>query len=215
MPVVLILLTTFFAEAQVMILHDPISATMYNSSKYSGIEGSPFLSDKWSKGFVKVSAGIYKDLELKYDAYESMLYFNRNDQPYQFKENVLEFVLTPQPRDSATFVRYKKGITGSMIKPDQFLQVIEEGKLSIYRSELKLVSEVNQINQGLIKTFNTSTRYVAVKDGNTQLVRLNKQDLLNLMEDKKSEVEKYADQNNLSFKKEWDIKMIVRFYNRQ
>ena len=209
------LIVASFANAQVMILHDPVSATMYSSTKYSGIEGSPFLSDKWSKGYVKVSAGIYKDLELKYDAYENTLYFNRDDHPYQFKENVQEFIITPQPLDSATHIRYKKGITGSMIKPDQFLQVIGEGKLSIYRSELKLVSDVNQINQGIIKTFTTSTRYVAVKDGTTQLVRLNKQDLLNLMNDKKSEVEKYADQNSLSFKKEWDVKMIVNFYNRQ
>jgi len=202
------------AVAQGSVLNDPISATMFSSEKYSGISGSPFLSDKWSKGYVTVQAGIYKNLELKYDAYENTLYFNRDDQPYQFQERVLGFTLTPNPRDSFTFIHYRNGLSGAGIRPNQFVQVIAEGKLSIYRSDIKLVTEVNQINQGIIKTFNTSVRYVSVKDGAAQVVKLNKQELLDLMQDKKSEVEKYADENKLIFKKEFDVRVIVNYYNK-
>ena len=68
-----------------MILHDPVSARTFNSEKYSGIKGSPFLCDNWMAGSITIEKSIYNKVELKFDAYSNKIYFNKNDEPFERK----------------------------------------------------------------------------------------------------------------------------------
>jgi hypothetical protein len=198
---------------QNIVLYDPVSARTYSSDKYSGIRGTPFLVDKWVAGNATSGRGTYVKLQLKLDAFENVLYFNKEDQPLEFAEVINSFVLMPYPADSTSYQYFKKGLTANGLKPDQYVQVLAEGNASLYKSEIKLVSDVNEVNQGVIKTFNHSTRYFLKKGSEMKLIKLNKKDILNALNDKEDKVEEYVKENKLSFSKEFDVIKMMKYYN--
>lgn len=195
------------------ILQDPVSARTFNSDKYTDVKGTPFLYDKWIKGNVKVKQGTYQGLELKLDLYENTLFFNRNDNSYAFEEDVMDFVLMPKPNDSSTYQYFTKGLSASSLKPQQYVQVLARGKLGFYRSDIKNMSDMNEINRGRVKTFTTSVRYFVEESGTLKMIKLTKDEILSFMKDKEAEVNSYINEHKLSFKKEADIAAIFSYYN--
>jgi hypothetical protein len=208
----LALLPSFYVYSQ-NVLQDPVTGRTFSSEKYSGIKGSPFLFEDWIKGSATVPNGIYKNLELKLDSYNNTVLFKRNDVGIEFAEPVISFILMRNPADSSTYLKFRKGLSGSSVKPDKYLQILAEGKVSVYRSDTKLMADVNQINEGIIRTFTNSTRYFILKEGQLQPIKLNKKDIFELMKDKEKELDTYTSQNNLSTKKEQDLARIIQYYN--
>jgi hypothetical protein len=213
-PLGLLLTITSFSFAQTMVLVDPVSSRVFSTEKYSGYNGSPFLlNDNWTPGSATVPKGTYKDLELRLDVYNSVLYFKRNEEPYEFQDEVMSFVLMPNVSDTTTWMRFKKGFADGGLKPQQYVQVLVEGKVSLYKSELKLLSEVNQVNQGVVKTFSTTVRYFILKNGAMQLIKLNKSDILELLKDQEAKVKQFIDELKISFKKDKDVARLLAYYN--
>ncbi|HYC28043.1 MAG TPA: hypothetical protein VEB42_04490 [Chitinophagaceae bacterium] len=210
---ILSIFLSVMAYSQGMTLHDPVSGRTFNSTKYSDISGSPFLRDKWTRGAVITSKGTYHNLELKLDAYSNTLYFNKDDSPYEFQDNIISFVLMPDPKDSLTYLYYRKGLSGSGIRGDQYVQVLAQGKADLYKLDTKLLSEINQINQGVVKSFTNASRYYIMQNDNLEMIRPNKSDILNALSDKKNEVQAFIDANNLSFKKDADLAKLFKYYN--
>ncbi len=105
--ILFLLLASHFVLSQEAILHDPVSSTVFQTSRYAGIKGSPFLIDTWTKGRAHTSKGYYPVLELKLDAFNNVLLFKRNNEPFQFEEDIVSFVLMPSD-DSASFKYFKK-----------------------------------------------------------------------------------------------------------
>jgi hypothetical protein len=205
-----VLCTPIFSQN---VLQDPVTGKVFNSERYSAVNGSPFLIDEWISGSVITPRGVYKNLELKLDAYGNTLFFKNDGKPFEFQDKVIGFTLMKRPGDSSTYLNFKNGLSGNGVRTDQYLQVLAEGKLSLYRSDIKLLTEVNQVNQGVIKTFTTSTRYYLMKDNVLQLIRMNKKDIYDLVQDKESQIETFVSQNKLSTKKETDLVKIVQYYN--
>lgn len=204
----LLIICVMTVSAQ-MVLHDPVTGRTFDADKYSATRGTPFLFEKWMPGTATSDRGVYPNLELKLDAYNNVLYFNRDDQPHEFMDHIKSFTL----RSGTDTLYFKKGITGSNLKADQFVQVLADGNLGFYRSDIKTISEMSEINAGIVKTFNTSTRYYILKNGATQLVKLNKGDILEYMKDKEDKVKEYMDSNKIQGKKENDLVKIIRYYN--
>lgn len=200
-------------NAQDAILIDPVTSHTFDSQKYVEINGTPFLVDQWITGSVKVPRGIYKDQRLKFDVYNNTLLFQKDDKPYEFYEPVQEFILMPRPADSSSYMRFVNGISASGLKPEQYVQVLASGKLSFYRSDIKLVSDMNEINKGIVKTFNNSTRYYFKNEAQTQIMKLSQKEILALMEDKKTQIDEYVSKNKPSFKKEKEVAELVKYYN--
>ena len=210
---ILCMLMVWTGYCQDMILHDPVSAKVFNSTKYSEVRGTPFLFDKWIKGSVTIPRGTYVDLQLKYDVYGNTVYYNREDQSFEFQDPVLSFILMPVPGDSLSYMYFAKGITAPGLKETQFVQILAEGKIALYKSEIKLLSELNEINRGVVQSFSKSSRYFALKNNVIELIKLNKNEIIALIADKEKEVTAFISKNNLSFKKEQDIIAIIDYYN--
>ena len=199
--------------SQILVLEDPVSASVFGAEKYAGISGAPFLYDKWITGSATVSRGTFKKLELKLDSYSNTLYFNKDEVPNEFKENVTAFTLMPKLSDSSTYEYYRKGITGPGLKVEQYVRILFEGNVSFFKSEIKLVTDVNQINVGIIKTFNTSVRYYIMKDDLAQIIKLNKKELLEVLKDKEDKIQAYITEKKLSLKKEAEFIELIKYYN--
>jgi hypothetical protein len=204
----------YYAASSQMVLQDPVSARTFNTEKYAGYEGSPFLfNDKWTAGNVTILQGTYKSLELKLDVYNDVLFFKRNDEPYEFQDEVVSFVLMPKIADSTTWMYFKRGLSGVGLKPQQYVQVLAEGPVSLYRSDIRSLSDVNQINRGIIKTFTPSVRYFVSRNGTLQLLKPTKKEILEVLNDKAAKVEAFINEQKVSFKKDADLGRVFKYYN--
>jgi len=217
---ILIILLLFISNvialnAQDNVLIDPVTSRTFDSQRYSEIRGTPFLMDKWIQGSVTIHRGVYKNQQLKLDVYNNTLLFEKDGGSYEFYEPVLSFVLMPNPSDSSSYMYFINGVSSGGLKPQQFVQVLAKGRLNFYRSDIKLLSDMNEINKGVVKIFNNSTRYYFKDSTQTQVMKLSQKDILGLMNDKIAIVEEYMNRNKLNLKKEKDVAELVKFYNSQ
>jgi hypothetical protein len=205
---------SIFSKAQNMQLFDPISNKTFNADKYTDIRGVPFLFDKWMKSKIDIDKGYYEGLQIKYDLYDNKLFFLKNDVSQELQENVLSFTLYPKPEDVTTAMFFKKGYKGNGLNTDQFVQVVVDGYLQLIKSDIKSLSEMSEINAGMVKTFTTNTRYYIVTPKGVNLVRLNKSEILPFLQDKDAEVQAYILDKKLNLKKDNDLILLLQFYNK-
>ena len=186
---------------------------MLNPEKYSGIRGTPFLVDKWMKGTVTTPKGVYQNLELKFNVYDNALFFNKNDESFELQDDIVSFTLMPKPDDAASYLIYKRGITGADLKDYQYVQVLLEGNINLYKLDLKQLSEMSEINAGIVKTFTNNSKYYIGASKNLQFIKLNKSEFLNALKDKQELLQKYCSEKKISFKKDADFIEVLKYYN--
>jgi hypothetical protein len=119
----------------------------------------------------------------------------------------------PNASDSNSYMYFIKGLSGSDVRRDQYVQVLNDGLFALYKIPMIFVSEVNEINNGVVKTFRKVDKYYVLADNTLQPVKLSKNDLLAQFGGQSTKVEAYATANNLSFKKEADVVKLFQYYN--
>lgn len=202
--------STSFAQVQIQ---DPLSGKVLSVSKYGGISGNPFLSDQWMTGEVSLKRGKYTNLELKYDAFSNMLYFNRDGEMFEFQDEVISFLLMPSKKDISANIYFVKGLESGDFGRNQFLQEMCKGKIGLYKLMVVFVAEMNKINEGVVKTFQKSDKYFFKVNDQLALARFNKKEILAICGERQSDVDAYATAAGLSFKKEADVVKILAYYN--
>lgn len=195
-------------------LGDPMTSRVFSMEKYAGTKGTPFLIDKWLKGSVTVARGIYKDIDLKYNVYDNILLFNKDDGSYELVGDIISFTLMPKPDDGSTYMVFIKGIDGPDFKAGQYVQVMTEGpNASVYKLAQKQLSEKSEINAGMIKTFADNQKYYIKNKKGISLVKLNPTEILSVIDDKEAKLKLFIEERKLRFRKEADLVDLVKYYN--
>lgn len=211
--VLLLCMVTNAFSQNVYSLQDPVSTRSFNPEKYSGIRGTPFLVDKWYKGTVTTPKGVYQNLELKFDVYENTLFFNKDDESFELLDDIVSFTLMPKPGDEAGYLVFRKGISGAGLSGREFVQVLLEGQAGLYKLPVKQLSEMSEINAGIVKTFTNNSKYYISKNKQLQFIKLYKSEVLNVLSDKQDKIQSYIDEKKLSFRKEADLVDVLKYYN--
>jgi hypothetical protein len=212
---ILVLFTTIqVAQAQLLQLQDPVSSKNFNPDKYAGIRGTPLLVDKWQHGSVITNKGFYADLELKLDLYDNQLFFNKNDESFELLDQVVAIKLFPKWPDTINQQVFIKGITQNNIKPEQYVQIlVAQGAIQLYRSDIKQVTEMSEINAGMVKTFANTSRYFVKKGDQFKLVKLNKEEIMPFLAEKEAEMNDFMAKKKLNLKKEIDFVQLIQAFN--
>lgn len=206
------LITTSAYSQGTVFLQDPVTAKNFNTDKYSSIKGTPFLQDKWIKGTATTPRGIYQQLELKFNVCDNTLFFNRKDEAFEFQDEIISFILMPKPDDSSTYLVYKKGITGADFSGNQYVQVLLEGPVGLYKLAVKQVSEMSEINAGIVKTFTNNSKYYISKNNQLRFIKINKSEILNSLSDQREKIQSYINEKKLSFRKDSDLVEVLKYY---
>ena len=202
------------SQAQLLQLQDPVSSKNFNPDKYAGIRGTPLFQDKWIHGSVVTTKGIYPDLELKIDLYDNILFFNKEDASFELLDQIVSVKLYPKWPDTIQQYIFVKGMNQNGLKPEQYVQaLVGTGAVQLYRSDIKQVTEMSEINAGMIKTFANTSRYYIKKGDLLKLIKLNKEELMSFLMDKEAAVNAVIETKRLSLKKESDIIQIIQAYN--
>ena len=201
-------------NAQLLQLQDPVSSKNFNPEKYSGIRGTPFYQDKWIRGIVTTNLGVYYDLELKINLYDNAVFFNKDGEPFELLDKIVSVQLLPKWPDTTNQMVFSKGMNQAGLKPEQYIQVlVGTGALQFYRSDIKQVSEMSEINAGIVKTFSNTSRYYLKKGDELKFIRLNKEDILPFFIDKEAAINAIIIERKLNLKKEGDIVQAIQAYN--
>lgn len=202
------------ANAQLLQLQDPVSSKNFNPEKYAGIKGTPMYQDKWIHGSVTTNLGVYTNLELKIDLFDNILFFNKEDEPFELIDKIVEVKLFPKWPDTLNQLLFVKGFNQGGLKPEQYVQVlVGTGALQFYRSDIKQVSEMSEINAGMVKTFSNTSRYYIKKGDQFKFIRLSKEDVLPFFVDKEAAMNTLISDKKLNLKREGDIAQAIQAYN--
>ena len=131
---------------------------------------------------------------------------------YQGKTRYLQKViysikLFPKWPDTVQQYIFVKGMNQNGLKPEQYVQaLVGAGAIQLYRSDIKQVTEMSEINVGMIKTFANTSRYYIKKGNELKLIKLNKDEMMPFLIDKEAAVNAVIETKRLSLKKELDIK---------
>lgn len=203
------------SQAQLLQLQDPVSSKNFNPDKYAGIRGTPLFQDKWIHGSVVTTKGVYPDLELKIDLYDNILFFNKDDASFELLDQIVSVKLFPKWPDTLQQFIFVKGMSQNGLRPEQYVQaLVGTGAIQLYRSDIKQVTEMSEINAGMIKTFANTSRYYIKKGDQLKLVKLNKEEIMPFLMDKEAELNSVMDAKKLNLKKESDIIQLIQAYNK-
>lgn len=198
---VAILCFPFLSQSQQMVLNDPVSNSYFSSTKYAGIKGSPFLFEDLKKGEVTTEKGIYKNLELKFDIYENALYFKNKDQMLAFADKITGFEIISEN----VAHKFRNGFNSKLFKPETFVEVlVEQNDFLLVKSTVINITEINEINAGLIKTFKQTDRYLVKTPGSDdfKMVKLNAKELESIFPEKAKAIQNYIKSEKINIRNE-------------
>lgn len=196
----------------ISILQDPMSSKSFNSEKYSAYRGTPFLTDKWIKGNVSTPKGVYQNMELKFNVYDNALFFNKNDESFEFVDEVVSFTMMPKPEDASSYLTYKRGYVGADLRGNEFVQVLLEGAVGLIKLDVKQLTEISEVNAGIVKTFANTSKYYISKNGKLQFLKLNKSEVLGALSDKQDKIQAYINDKKYSFRKDIELVDVLKYY---
>lgn len=185
-------------------------------NQYDDIKGEAFNSPQWLPArIISANGRAYDGFKLKLDIYTNTLYANINDTIYDLSPApVSRFQLYPNFPDTITRKVYKKGFVASGLKPENYLQILAEGKVVLLKQETLEIKDVHEDALTTTKKFVGQTYYYIIKNGSApEQVRLNKSNLQQTTGDKWKEVSVYMKAKDLSFSSEDDWKAVLAYYN--
>ena len=179
---------------------------------YAEVDGSPLLYEAWLPAKVTTTNGkVYDNVKLNYNIYEDMLTFvyDTADKPLKFQEQVKSFILyTPGALTFASnFPAVDKQSTTS------FYQVLSgNGKTALLKKYLKSLNVIKNYNSTETKRFQDANAYYVYKDGKMLKIGKSKSDVLAALADKKEQLDAFAKQSNINFKKDEDLAKLFDYY---
>jgi hypothetical protein len=187
-------------------LYNGIQYTYYNLH----IEGIPFLlSDDWQTGSVVYDGVLYENIRMKYELVIDKLVITPDPQGGMairlFSPRVKEFSF-----------QGKKFIMIDTIASleEGFYQELVKGKVSALARKQKFIDEKLETT-GIIRKFIERNRYYIIKNDKPHTIR-NKNDLLNVLKEKKNEIQQALKDKNLNYRSnpEESLVVAVEIYNQ-
>ena len=210
----LLCLSAHYSNAQ--FIKDNNGRPITTKSSYTDVQGTPFLSDQWSKGIVKMANGKVFDMQVKYHEVDDALYFQgKNGETLTFVDPVSEFTITYISDDKRSDLLFRKGFKNIPNSTEEsFFEVLSDGTVQLIKRITKSVSESKEYNAlTVVKRFDENIKYFILVSGKVIPVKRDKKSILLAIGNKQPELENYIKTNNLNLKNEDDMAKVVRFYN--
>jgi hypothetical protein len=162
-----------------------------------------FVTDKFTQGTLSYNHVIYKDILMRLDLY-------RNELDIYFPGTIYQIALEKEKVDyallhDATIVTS----IGANYSKNEYLVLLYDGMYPVIKKyTLKVREEINSYNEGLERSFNLNIQYDIYIDDTSYPIK-NKKTVLKLFPDRRKELNDFARQNKLNFKKQAEQSMIA------
>lgn len=178
-----------------------------HDGRYQGIKGSPFFLDKWCKASISMADHkVYDGINLNYNVYENTLYFldTKGIERVLHLNNVSRFTLYDSVGfKEYNFVRFEpNNLIDEKLSDRYFLLLYEGEKLKFGMLPEKQILKADfkggySAGKPYDEFITGKTYIISTKDYPISKVKLNKRQLLEIMADKKTEIELYLRNNKI------------------
>jgi hypothetical protein len=195
-----------------------IELPLYNGLRHqlypSSIEGNPyFLSKDWYKGTVVYDNVLYHDITMRFDQVKEELVITNDESSgifvSLFSPRVKEFTFA-----GSRFVRLIHDSLGKSSLRTGIYQELVTGKLTAL---VRTIKEIDEKIEGttLFRIIDEENRYYVLVDGVYHPIR-NQGDLMDMVKERRKEVQQYLSKSQLKFRREpkETIIAVIQFYNQ-
>ena len=179
------------------------------------VSGSPLFNDKMMRGMLISATGIeYRDIAMRLNLMESQVNFLNDKQVEMLVGTPIREVTLWDTVNQKNYLFIYSDYIETKDKTEKgFYQLLQKGKACLYSYYNKTIKETRAFNAATFEqSIQTDVTHLVLLDG--QWGKINKiKNLPSLLSDKKNEVQKYIDNNNLSGYKQEDVELVIRYYN--
>jgi hypothetical protein len=165
-----------------------------------------FISDDWITGTIQYDNEAYDSVSLLYNIYTDHVIAEQS--PPSIMVQLIRDKVQSFSIDGHTFIFFKEGGL-----PTGYYDQLCNGKITLYAKRIKEFRETISSSE-IERDFSEKSKYYIGKDGHYYSIR-NKKSVLNVLGDRKREINQFIRQNHLHFSKarELAIIRIAQFYN--
>ncbi|WP_276501897.1 hypothetical protein [Terrimonas pollutisoli] len=188
----------------------------YINEKSADVKGQPFLFDEWKKGSVLLKTKEKVDSVLiKYNLYTDLLLVKVDEQEYQFNIDVQEFLIYHEVSNENLLFRSGYTPVPGMTEKS-FYQVLYDGKTKLLLKHKKIITEELTSTPGVkAKVYEERPAYyILTAGGKMEKMKKKGDSILNILGDKKKELTKMAEANNLKMTVDADLVKLLEYYDQ-
>ena len=192
-------------------LKDAKNADVFNPDIYSGVEGSPYLSNEWAYARIKlIDNRVFDSVLLKVNLYENKVHFkDENGSEKMLAVPVKEIEI----RDASSKWNTAVFVSGYGENKNIFYQALTDGKKAgLLKTVNVIIKETKVFNAPTQKNFEQQARFYIFSKGILYEENKNCSSLMNAFGND-SKVTSFISSNDIKCNKEKDLKKLVDYYN--
>ena len=187
-------------------------------SYYDGIEGNPFFIENFRSSTIKLVSGLeFNNVTARLDLYKQMIQVKLNGDTIKMilPGSIAEVIFYDTLQSLPIEYRFQTGYPEiDNLNRNNFYQVISDGKVTLLKSSIKKINKTkNEMSGEVSSQFDIYEDHYLYVKYEMKRVKKDKEYLLNLLADKKKELETYFTAQKLNFKSMDSIKKIIDYYN--
>ena len=185
----------------------------------NNVEGSPLLSDEWSKGTVYFrDGGIAKDIDIKFNLEKNELYFNRSGELFLFNDPVLSFRILLQVEGTTNELLFRSGypVNGRFSKETLYEVIADGSKFQLVNFRFSYPSDIYVYGSTGSKKKFTPSEEIYVYDvafGKMTKVKRNESSISDALPDLRAKINQLTTANRLKLKSNDDLKKLFDLLN--
>lgn len=192
--------------------------------RYEGVKGHPYFSGEWLLGNVLLeNEHEYQQVKLKYDVYQDEL-IGLQQEKFAIildKDKVRAFTMKPSEEGQALNFVKARHLAHSIkrVDGDQYVQVLYEGKASLYAVQRKQLNKANY--RGAYNYGNKFDEFVKVEadfylaeSGEAKKLKPKKRKVIQAFESHQQMLNEFINEQQLELKQEDDLRKLVSFYEK-
>ena len=185
----------------------------------NNVEGSPLLSDEWSKGTVYFrDGGIAKDIDIKFNLEKNELYFNRSGELFLFNDPVLSFRILLQTEGNTDELLFRSGypVNGRFSKETLYEVIADGSKFQLVNFRFSYPSDIYVYGSTGSKKKFTPSEEIYVYDvafGKMTKVKRSESSVSDALPDLRAKINQLTAANKLKLKSNDDLKKLFDLLN--
>jgi hypothetical protein len=187
-------------------------------SYYDGIEGNPFFIESFRPTTIKLVSGLeFKNVTARLDLYKQMIQVKLNGDTLKMilPGSIAEVIFYDTVQSLPCVYKFQTGYPEiDNLNRNNFYQVLSDGTVTLLRSSIKKINKIrNEMSGEVSSQFDTYEDHYFYVKYEMKRIKKDKEYILNLLSDKRKELETYITAQKINFKSMDSIKKLIDYYN--
>jgi len=187
-------------------------------SYYEGVEGNPFYIESFRSSTIKLISGLeFNNVTARLDLYKQIIQIKLNGDTVKMvlPGNITEIIFYDTVQSLSNKYKFQTGYPEiDNLNRNNFYQVLSDGNVTLLKSSIKKINKTkNEMSGEISSQFDIYEDHYLYVKYEMKRVKKDKEYLLNLLADKRKELETYISAQKMNLKSMDSIKKLIDYYN--